>query len=290
MKQQKYLDKKEREKLKAIIEEKTGYSVHSKYILSQAFRRRSCCAEEGGKSNEIFEFFGDQIISFYFIKIISEKCGSINYEGDFSFRLKESDFTLFKQKMVSNEALAKIIDQWDITQYMLVGRSDIKNRVDQHVKVKADLLEAIIGAIAFDSKWNHDVLEEVVARVLNLNEEIEFFVRDICNTASINIDNSVNTLKEMAEKEICSPPIYDIRDLGYDKNGNQRWSCLCCVEGEHTIARLAFASSKRDAKKAAAYLILCEYYELPNQYGDSSSCKIWTYKDGKLTPDITTNN
>ena len=39
-----------------------------------------------------------------------------------------------------------------------------------------------------------------------------------------------------------------------------------------------------EAKKAAAYLILCEHLGMQNKYGPNDWFAIWTYKDGKLLP------
>ena len=52
MKHQRYFRGKDQVTLMRLIKEKTGYSFSSTGILSQAFRRRSYCVEEGGKSNE----------------------------------------------------------------------------------------------------------------------------------------------------------------------------------------------------------------------------------------------
>ena len=114
MRRQKYFNGQDKQKLKLLIQEKTGYCIRSDYVLSQAFRRRSFCVEEEGNSNEM---------------------------------------------------LASIVDEWGISEYLIVGRSDEKNRVDQQIKVKADLLESIIGAIAVDSKWDPVVLETAVKNV-----------------------------------------------------------------------------------------------------------------------------
>ena len=43
-----------------------------------------------------------------------------------------------------------------------------------------------------------------------------------------------------------------------------------------------FKISKKDAKKAVAYLLLCEHFQMQNQYGPNGFYPIWIYKDGKL--------
>ena len=288
MKRQHYFFGQEEQKLKGLIREKTGYCFKSRGILSQAFRRRSYCAEYSGKSNEMFEFLGDQILSYYAVKIISERCVSMNIEGDYSFRIRENHFTSLKQELVSNEAIAEIIDDWGISEYLIVGRSDEKNQVDQQTKVKADLFESIIGAIAIDSNWDPIVLETAVRKALNLDDRLQAIIQNDYNSVMFNIDNAVTTLKELAEKEQCSMPKYDFSGpevFGYDKDGNPIWQCSSSIVNDITgIMKTVFASSKKDAKKAVAYLLLCEHFQMQNQYGPNDFYPIWNYKNGKLMP------
>jgi ribonuclease-3 len=289
MKRQKYFNGQDKQKLKLLIQEKTGYCIRSSCALSQAFRRRSFCAEEEGKSNEMFEFIGDQVLSYYVVKIITDRCCALNIEGDYSFRIRENYFTSLKQDIVSNEVLASIIDEWGVSEYLIVGRSDEKNQVDQQTKVKADLFESIIGAIAIDSKWNPVVLETAVRKSLNLDDRLQAIIQSDYNSMTINIDNAVTVLKELAEKEQCSMPKYEFSGpevFGYDKDGNPIWHCSCSIINDITsIMRGVYASSKKDAKKAVSYLILCEHFELQNQYGPNDFYRIWKYENGKLTPD-----
>ena len=226
MRRQKYFNGQDKQKLKLLIQEKTGYCIRSSCALSQAFRRRSFCVEQEGKSNEMFEFIGDQVLSYYVVKIFSDRCCSLNIEGDYAFRIRENYFTSLKQELVSNETLASIIDDWGIAEYLIVGRSDEKNQVDQQMKVKADLFESIIGAIAIDSKWDPTVLETAVRKSLNLDDRLQAIIQNDYNSMTVNIDNAVTVLKELAEKEQCSMPKYDFsgpEHLGYDKDGNPIW-------------------------------------------------------------------
>jgi ribonuclease-3 len=289
MKRQKYFNGQDKQKLKLLIQEKTGYCIRSSCALSQAFRRRSFCAEEEGKSNEMFEFIGDQVLSYYVVKIISDRCCALNIEGDYSFRIRENYFTSLKQDLVSNEVLASIIDEWGVSEYLIVGRSDEKNQVDQQTKVKADLFESIIGAIAIDSKWDPVVLETAVRKALNLDDRLQAIIQNDYNSMTVNIDNAVTVLKELAEKEQCSMPKYEFSGpevFGYDKDGNPIWHCSSSITNDTTgIIRIVFASSKKDAKKAVAYLMLCEHFQIQNQYGPNAFYPTWIYKDGKLIPD-----
>lgn len=276
-------------KLKKTISEKTGYLIKGNCLVIQAFTRRSYSVEHGGENNEILEFIGDQILSHYVVKIIAERYGALNSDCEYTFRVRENNFTALKQELISNETLAKIIDEWGIIEFLIVGKSDYLNEVDKQVKVKADLFESILGAIAVASNWNPDVLEKAVGQMLSIDEKVKAIIETEYRPDQFNIENAVSTLKELAEHGGCSVPKYDFgtpEQLGYDKNGNPIWCCKCTIINDKTgISRLVWTSSKKAAKKAAAYLVLCEHFELQNQYGINGKYISWKYKNGKIMPE-----
>ena len=274
--------------IRRIIAEHTGYTVKSTLLLNQIFRRSSLAAETGHQSNEIFEFIGDRILSQYVIKILANKFGAHNLVGDYVFKIHENRFAQIQQELVKNDALAKIIDDWDIAKYLLLSRSDIKNDVIKEVKVKADLFEAILGAIAIESNWNQEILEKAVYLSLNLESKFETMLQVDPRARIFDIDTAITKLKEIAEQGQCTMPEYDFAGpdiLGYDENSNPKWDCTCTIINDITgIRKAVVASSKKDAKKAASYLVLCEHFSAPNKYGPNDWYMLWTYKDGKLFP------
>lgn len=272
--------------LKNIILKRTGYYITNNCLLVQAFTRRSYSTEQGGENNEILEFIGDQVLNYYVVKVIAEQYGALNSDGEYKFRVRENRFTALKQEFTSNEALAKIIDEWEIAKYLIVGKSDYLNEVDKQVKVKADLFEAILGAIAVACKWDSIVLEKVVNQMLSIEEKIKTIIETEYRPVQFEIENAVRALKELAEHGGCSIPEYEYHtpeQLGYDKDGKPIWACSCTIY-KPTIRKLVWASSKKAAKKAAAYLVLCEHFELQNQHGINGGYAIWKYKNGKLMP------
>lgn len=283
-----YLRSGEKFKVKEIIGEKTGYIIRSTSILNQIFRRSSFAAETGQNSNEIFEFLGDEVLNYYVIKIIAKRCGSLSLTDDYTFRIQENKFTQIKQSLVNNETLAKIIDEWDIAKYLLLGRSDIKNNVANEPKIKADLFEAILGAIAVETDWDSQILETAVMRALDMESKITNMIENDVRTRDFDIDNAITTLKEIAEAGQCTMPNYNFTGpdhIGYDSDGNPRWFCGCCIINDKIgLTKLVEATSKKEAKKAAAYLILCEHLGIQNKYGPNDRFNEWIYKNGKLIP------
>lgn len=286
----------EREILDArrIIQDKTGYIIKSTNILNQIFKRSSFAAETGQNSNEIFEFIGDQVLSFYVVKIVSKRCGSLSLTDGYTFRINENRFTLIKQALVNNESLAKIISEWGISEYLLLGKSDIKNEADKESKVKADLFEAVIGAVAVECNWDSEILEAAVSKALKIDETIKSMIENDTKVRCFDIDNAITTLKEMAENGECTMPEYDFAgpdSIGYDKHGNPKWFCTCRIINDKAgLTKLVESTSKKDAKKAAAYLILCEHLGAQNKYGPNDWFGYWVYKEGKLLPNHNPNS
>jgi len=289
MKTKKNFNESERRELNKIIYEKAGYYIRGNCLLLQAFTRSSFSAEQGGENNEILEFIGDQVLNYYVVKIIAKRYGALNSDCEYTFRVRENRFTALKQELVSNELLAGIIDEWDVVKYLIVGKNDYLNKIDEQVKIKADLFESILGAIAIESKWDSVVLEKAVSQMLSLDEKIKKIVETDCRPIQFDIENAINTLKELAEHHRCSHPQYEYdspEQLGYDKDGNPIWSCTCRVINNVTgITRTVWASSKKTAKKAAAYLVLCEHFGLQNQFGVNGKYTLWKYKNGELMPE-----
>ena len=286
------LSKNEIKIIQSKILEKTGITLKP-YLLEQAFTRSSWSKSYGGGNNENFEYIGDTILSYHVVHYLFEHYGTIHADEDdcfYSFRAHEKDFTSMKNKIVCNSMLAKIMDEWNLCRYLVVGKSDFNNKIDEQEKIKADLLESIIGAIAVQSKWNPATMEKVIEKILPLRDLTLEYDATLYRPPKFSSENAINTLKELAEHEKCSVPKYDFsgpESLGYDKNGNPRWSCRCTILEKTGIIKTVFANSKKDAKKFSAYLVLCELFELHNEYGISKNLLVWYYDGKNLTVEPT---
>ncbi len=153
-------------------------------------------------------------------------------------------------------------------QVSIVGKCDIDNGIAERQKVKADLFEAILGGSAVESKWNAEVLQNAISKMLQINNYLDALDGDTYRPEKYSLENAINTLKEIAEHEECSIPIYEFsgpNELGYDEDDNPKWSCICSVSS-WALCKVVFATSKKLAKKYAAYLVLCDHYELLNEY------------------------
>ncbi len=222
-----------------IVEEKIGYEFENKYLLLQAFVRKSYGIEHGLPDNEVLELIGDGVLGAVVLKLLKNEHCAMTWDWKYQHQLmfnparkfgepnmlhsfkSEGELTEIKKALVQRKNLAKRIDELDIIEFIKLNQSDIDNRVFENASVKEDLFEAIIGAVALDCNWDMNVLTRVVDQMLmpNLSEE------DI---------NYVSELQEWSQKKHGVLPEYTIEPLGeepwfnddyiYDINKNYRIS------------------------------------------------------------------
>lgn len=332
------------------VQRKIDYTFKNVDLLFQAFTRRSYSQENGGENNEILEFIGDRVLDFYVTKILMDRYGYIQDSSDeeeFAVEIydNEGSLTEVKKKLVNKKMLAHRIDLLEFKDFLFMGNGDIQQHKEDEISVKEDLFEAILGAIAIDSNWNQEVLENSVGIMLNIehylnngfsdehdyvsliqqwnqkeNGEVpqyefkelydggfkaylelntergiiqyssegssksdaranvaKYAYKDLYDNdelftimdelpEDLTLDNSINTLQELAQKGYISMPEYDQGDEQvYDLNGNPRWKCECYIESNRII-ETAYATSKKVAKKYAAYLCICRICGIENRY------------------------
>lgn len=333
------------------VERKIDYSFETEDLLFQAFTRRSYSQEHKCENNEILEFIGDRVLDFYVTKILMDRYGYIEDENngeEFAVNLydNEGSLTEIKKKLVNKKMLAHRIDLLGLKDYLLMGKGDIQQHMENEPSVKEDLFEAILGAIAIDSDWDTEDLENSVQVMLGIdhylengfsdeedyvaiiqkwnqkeNGEVPVYEFELLNDGGyqvylelytergyityrargynksaarrnvaemayidleqndelftimdelpedLNLDNSINVLQELAQKGYISMPEYNFDDEPryYDEDGNPKWICDCIVDSENFI-QTAYASSKKVAKKYAAYLAICKICGLKDRY------------------------
>lgn len=169
------------------VQERIDYWFENPDLLQQAFIRRSYSQEYGGGDNEVLEFIGDKALDFIIVKLLSEEYGDYaeNYDdydpnedcNEYISDCRENKLSEMKRVLVEGKTLAKRIDILDLSGYLILGKGDQKNKVYNNASVKEDLFEAIIGAVALDSDWDIETLEEVIDRMLDpysyISDDIE---------------------------------------------------------------------------------------------------------------------
>lgn len=158
------------------VQNQIGYSFQNLDLLRQAFVRRSYSKEKGGEDNEVLEFIGDKVLDFIVVKFLAEKYGYFlsdcddfdrNEEFDeFVTEYHENKLTEIKKKLVQKKTLAHRMDILGLAEYLIMGKGDVSNHVQEEDSVKEDLFEAILGAVALDSQWDITELQDVVEVML----------------------------------------------------------------------------------------------------------------------------
>ena len=184
-----------------VIENRIGYPFTNRDLLQQAFTRRSYSQEHGGENNEVLEFYGDKVLELIVGKLFSEWFDKIqnndnsqttgyssmyfsnysNQSGEYCSEYNEGELTEFRKLLVSRQTLAQRIYDLDLESYLRLGKGDEKNGVRDKDSVKEDLFEAILGAVAIDSKWDIQKMQDAVEVMLCPGQFLfdEYHVRDI---------------------------------------------------------------------------------------------------------------
>ena len=245
-----------------VIQEKIGYEFKNKYLLTQAFTRRSFAAEnQGYEDNEKLEFVGDKVLDFIVVKKLTQeysfvgKCLAQSVDSiergekpspsnvgeivTLEFSHDEREMTEIKKQLVQTSFLSAAVEALGLENYLIMGKGDVKNGVECEPHVKEDLFEAIIGAVAIDCDWNMSVLEAVVEKILNLSYYIE-------NGVDGEIDH-VSYIREWYMKEYGKEP-----DYGYSAFEGGGFGCTLDLPGYSGGCFDAVSRSKKGATKTVA--------------------------------------
>lgn len=152
------------------IEDQIGYKFHNIDLLQQAFVRRSYARENGGEDNEVLEFIGDKALDLAIVKLLAEKYGRFcsdlpnrSYKfNEYICDYNEGKLTRLKAGLVNKKMLASRTEELGIAKYLIMGRGDEQTNKENEISVKEDLFEAILGAVALDSKWNINEIQSTV--------------------------------------------------------------------------------------------------------------------------------
>lgn len=258
-----------------VIEGQIGYEFRNKDLLQQAFVRKSYSNENGGQNNEVLEFIGDKVLDFVVVKLLCSRYGRITEDVDweeYECNYTEGELTEIKMSLVQKSNLSSRIRMLDLQDYLIMGQSDLKNDVQNIDSVQEDLFEAILGAIAIDSDWDMDKMQESVEIMLNPD-------RDLDEEA-----NYVELIQEWTLRDRGALPQFRYEEGSYSSswhlpfNGisqkcntlggkefnelmESKQRCILYLRGDGTIpAFRGFGNSKNAARKAVCKLAY-EYLE-----------------------------
>lgn len=197
------------------IQERIGYNFENDDLLQQAFIRKSYAKENGGEDNEVLEFIGDRALDIVIVKILVEEFGFYTSECDdydkdkdfneFCCEYSEGKLTELKKRLVGKKMLANRIERLGFADYLIMGKGDERNHIEQEDSVKEDLFEAIIGAVALDSKWDWKEIQSVVEYMLQPKEYL----------SEDEEDNYVELIQEWSLKRYGELPRMRVSNSSY---------------------------------------------------------------------------
>jgi len=136
----------------AKLESSLGHKFLTPELLERALTHRSWAHEHlkgqpeeklRESENESFEFVGDSVLGLAIAEQLYTKHPGVG----------EGDLTLMKHRLVSMATLAEIAETLQLGQYLRMGRGEDISGGRTKPAILADTLEAIIGAIFFDSGY-----------------------------------------------------------------------------------------------------------------------------------------
>ena len=149
------------------VEKSIGYTFKNKELLKNALTHTSSAYENKVESNEKLEFLGDSILEFISSKYIYGKYP----------KLKEGEMTKVRATVVCEKSLYKVAKLHNFSDFLYLGKSELKTGGSQRPAILADSVEAVIAAIYLDGG-----IEQADKFIIeNLKEEIEIATKHVGN-------------------------------------------------------------------------------------------------------------
>lgn len=223
-----------------LIERKIGYEFSNKKLLEQAFTRKTWTQENGGENNESLEFIGDKVLDVVIIAML-KRFSSIKEDGTFHTKYNEGKFTEIKRDLVEKKALSKSMDKLCLNQYLIMGKEDVSQNIQEQSSIKEDLFEAIIGAVAIDCNWNYSILYDVVDKMIGFDE---YF-----SNKELNNFNYIGWVNDFSLKTTLYPPVvFNVWD-----EESKKFKCIATIiiKGQNE-SFIGCGDSKQEAANVAA--------------------------------------
>jgi len=218
--------KTELEKLTQVLK----YDFEDPSLLRLALSHRSI----NGPNNERLEFLGDSILNFIIAEALFEK-----YPHE-----KEGKLSRMRANLVNGEVLAELAEEFKLADYILLGLGELRSGGASRKSIRADAVEAIIGAIFLDS--NFETTRERVRQW--------FSDRLASANSQTHLKDPKTRLQEHVQKQQCPVPTYRVRKVE-GKDHAQTFVVDCTIEGMEVEAQ-GTGANRRKAEQAAAAAVL----------------------------------
>lgn len=147
------------------VEKNIRYTFKNKDLLKTAFTHTSYAYENKVESNEKLEFLGDSILEF-----ISSEYIYKNYPN-----LKEGEMTKVRATVVCENSLYKVAKLHNFSDFLYLGKSELKTEGYKRPAILADSVEAVIAAMFLDG----GIVPASEFIITNLKDEIEMATKHV---------------------------------------------------------------------------------------------------------------
>jgi len=118
-----------------------GYTFKNKHLLKTALTHTSYAHDNKVESNEKLEYLGDSILEFVTSKYLYN-----NHKN-----LKEGEMTKVRASVVCEKSLYGVADAHNFSDFLYLGKSEMRSSGNKKPAILADSVEAVIAAIYMDS-------------------------------------------------------------------------------------------------------------------------------------------
>ena len=221
----------------AVLQRRLGYTFVEPQLLRQAVTHRSA----GAHNWERLEFLGDAVLGF----VVSRLLFDLNPE------VSEQQLTVMRANLVQKEALANVAADLGLSAFINLGTIETESGVAEHSAVRADALEAVLGAVACDG--GIDAASSVVERL---------YGDRLTELADIAKKDPKSRLQEIVQARRLDLPSYTVVATTGEEHARV-YHVECAAEGL-SVRAAASGRSLREAEKRAAAAVLAILAPMPD--------------------------
>lgn len=216
----------------SLFAERLGLSFNNLDLLIEALTHRSYLNEHReytGSHNERLEFLGDAVLELAVTNFLFKKFPAT----------PEGELTSYRAALVNTVSLAATAQELGVNDFLLLSKGESKDTGRAREVIRADALEAIIGAIYLDSGYAN--AESFIAK--NLYGKIDEVI------SKRSYQDAKSRFQEIAQEKKGTTPAYEtLSEIGPDHN--KRFTVGVFISAEE-IAR-GEGQSKQEAEQSAA--------------------------------------
>ena len=212
-----------------VLQQRLGHTFAEPQLLRQAVTHRSA----GADNWERLEFLGDAVLGF----VVSRLLFDLNPE------VSEQQLTVMRANLVQKNALANVAADLGLSTFINLGTVEDKSGVAEHNAIRADALEAVLGAVACDG--GIDAASRVVERL---------YGDRLTEPAGIAEKDPKSRLQEILQAKRLDLPNYTVVATTGEEHARV-YHVECAAEGLSVRAG-ASGRSLREAEKRAAAAVL----------------------------------